>query len=290
MHIYKITNLINNKIYVGKEKHNNPKYFGSGLLIKKAIEKHGIQNFEKTILEECDTFEQMSEREIYWIAELNATNLEIGYNLQSGGIGGCDSEFVKAKISDTVSKLWADPDSVYNTVEYRENLSEALKQVVWSEERLQKNAEFLKANPPWKGKKFSDEHKQNIGNSVRGEKNGLFGKYLPHMDANLIPFEKGSIPWNKGKTNVYSSETLERMSNSAKTKKIDPVREQERRRKLSERYKNTIPSWAIQILDTRDGMIYNTTKEFKNAHNLTFYKYKKLLNSNIIKQIKPNND
>jgi len=41
MVIYKITNLINNKFYIGQDIKNNPKYLGSGNLIISAIKKYG---------------------------------------------------------------------------------------------------------------------------------------------------------------------------------------------------------------------------------------------------------
>lgn len=85
--IYKTTNLVNNKIYVGKAKYNNPNYFGSGLKITSAIKKYGKHNFTKTILEECDD-EIVSEREIYWISYFRSTDDSIGYNISQGGEGG----------------------------------------------------------------------------------------------------------------------------------------------------------------------------------------------------------
>jgi group I intron endonuclease len=85
--IYKTTNITNGKIYVGKDKNNNPNYLGSGVILEQAIEKYGRQSFQKEVLEECnDTI--VDSREIYWIAKLNSTDNKIGYNITSGGTGG----------------------------------------------------------------------------------------------------------------------------------------------------------------------------------------------------------
>lgn len=86
-HIYKTTNNINGKIYIGKEKNNDINYFGSGVLLNKAIKKYGKEAFTKEILEVCD-YECVDERECYWIAFYDTTNRNIGYNLTKGGTGG----------------------------------------------------------------------------------------------------------------------------------------------------------------------------------------------------------
>lgn len=85
MVIYKITNLINGKIYVGQDMSNNPNYFGSGTMIIKSIKKYGKENFTKDILEECFSLGELDEKEIFWIKELNSTNRGIGYNICEGG-------------------------------------------------------------------------------------------------------------------------------------------------------------------------------------------------------------
>lgn len=86
MIIYKTTNLINGKFYVGKDVKNNPYYLGSGKVLRQAISKYGRQNFKKEILEVCNSATELEEKEQYWIDKLNA--IEKGYNLTKGGTGG----------------------------------------------------------------------------------------------------------------------------------------------------------------------------------------------------------
>jgi group I intron endonuclease len=85
--IYKTTNSINGKIYIGKAKFNDPNYLGSGVLLAKAIKKYKRESFIKEVLEEC-TNDAVNGREIYWISFFNSTNNKIGYNLTTGGAGG----------------------------------------------------------------------------------------------------------------------------------------------------------------------------------------------------------
>ena len=86
--IYKTTNLINGKIYVGQDSFNNVEYFGSGKIIKQAIEKYGKENFKKEILEKCSSREELDERETFWIQELKSHDREIGYNISKRWFGG----------------------------------------------------------------------------------------------------------------------------------------------------------------------------------------------------------
>ena len=89
MYIYKTTNQINGKIYIGLTTMNEEEskwYFGSGDSIKKALEKHGVENFEKEILERgFSTKEELAEAEIKWITHFKSTTRGIGYNLSPGG-------------------------------------------------------------------------------------------------------------------------------------------------------------------------------------------------------------
>ncbi|MDP2692818.1 MAG: GIY-YIG nuclease family protein [bacterium] len=108
MVIYKTTNIVNGKIYVGKDVENNEYYIGSGKLIKRAIKKYGKENFKKETLEECFDKKSLCEREIYWIKKLDSTNKSIGYNITKGGEGG---KTVSSKeMSKRLKKLWKNPE------------------------------------------------------------------------------------------------------------------------------------------------------------------------------------
>lgn len=91
-YVYITTNLINNKKYIGKRKCDceidRDSYLGSGKILKNAIKKYGKENFEKKILEVCDTASICNEREKYWIALYNAVHNDEFYNIASGGNGG----------------------------------------------------------------------------------------------------------------------------------------------------------------------------------------------------------
>lgn len=88
MVIYITENLINGKKYIGKDTQDKKNYLGSGKLLKKAINKYGVENFKKTIIEICDNNKHLSEREKYWINFFDAVNDKSYYNISFGGDGG----------------------------------------------------------------------------------------------------------------------------------------------------------------------------------------------------------
>lgn len=87
--IYKITNKINGKIYLGKHQTANPddNYMGSGKILKYAQSKYGIENFIKEILHIFDTKEEMNTKEAEIVTEEFCLR-EDTYNICVGGKGG----------------------------------------------------------------------------------------------------------------------------------------------------------------------------------------------------------
>ena len=98
-YIYKITNLINNKIYIGQTVSSIYKRFQDHIysskanfkdapILNNAINKYGKENFTIEAIEECSD-DLLNEREIYWIKELKSHfSYGTGYNITWGGNSG----------------------------------------------------------------------------------------------------------------------------------------------------------------------------------------------------------
>lgn len=87
--IYKITNIVNNKVYIGKHETYDldDGYMGSGKLLKHAQSKYGIESFKKEILYVFDTEHEMNAKEKELVTEEFCLD-KSSYNLCVGGQGG----------------------------------------------------------------------------------------------------------------------------------------------------------------------------------------------------------
>lgn len=94
-YIYKITNTINNKIYIGQTvetinerwtRHWQDAYaMRSDTIFARAIRKYGKENFIQEEIEFLENSELLNEREIYWIDTLKSTVNNGNYNTADGG-------------------------------------------------------------------------------------------------------------------------------------------------------------------------------------------------------------
>jgi group I intron endonuclease len=159
--IYKITNKINNKVYIGQtiqgmeKRWKNHLYYALKLKkdnkLARAIRKYGENAFLLCILEETN---ELDDREIYYIS-LYKSNTR-GYNTKIGGSGGPHTDDTKNKISKANKKrIW--------TQEMKENMSKAIKQ--WHSKRgfVPKSDEFKrKISIANTGRKISKKTKEKF--------------------------------------------------------------------------------------------------------------------------------
>lgn len=97
-YLYKITNLVNHKVYIGQtydfaQRKAGHLYAAKDLSnerpLYRSMRKHGTEKFLFEVIEECAD-DQIDERERFWIAYFDSTNLDKGYNLSFGGRGFTD--------------------------------------------------------------------------------------------------------------------------------------------------------------------------------------------------------
>ena len=92
--VYKITNKLNGKIYIGMSKNLKNRWSANGIHYKQskrfynAIQKYGWNNFEKIVLVEGLSFEEACDLEVKNISKYNSRDKKIGYNIAEGGNGG----------------------------------------------------------------------------------------------------------------------------------------------------------------------------------------------------------
>lgn len=182
MIVYKTTNKLNGKIYIGKDAKNDPNYLGSGILLKQAMKKYGRANFEKEILEYC-TPANIDEREKYWIEFTQAK--QRGYNLADGGQGGDLGEYVNRKRAESLTGK-TQPTEVKKkrsiSLQGRANtwgdkISEAMTGKTWKqkEERTKEHREKLsKANT---GYKHSEAAIKKMSQSKKGKPSATKGTH-----------------------------------------------------------------------------------------------------------------
>lgn len=193
MIVYCILNKINNKRYIGQTRNKLSRRYSGGFwkkpsneYLKNSIEKYGIINFELSILQECNSLEELDYWETYYIDFYNTSDRLYGYNLT---MGGNDHKIytpaLKLHLSSIQKKL----------IEKNPDIKRKLKQIsddYWnnSENRLKKSIDMKKVcNLP--EKRLANSIRQggkpfNVYNKITGE---FIGKWINknqcRLDLNL---------------------------------------------------------------------------------------------------------
>jgi group I intron endonuclease len=200
--IYKITNRLNNKFYVGKHKTENKDdgYFGSGLLLERAVKKHGKENFVKEILFELATEDDMNQKEADIVDEEFVARLDT-YNIRLGGEGGWDAVNSQKSKHRTTARMGSvnrvlrwNNDTTFRQ-EYGEKLSSSI--------RLYQSVN----GNPFSGRKHTDETKNLLREKMKGrgtgKNNPAFGKkWITNGIISKMANVDGNLPvgWRVGRT------------------------------------------------------------------------------------------
>lgn len=170
-YIYKITNIVNNKVYIGQTNNHLNRWYrhkrsailkDKTLLITKAMAKYGIDNFTYTVIAAAETRELINAAEIFYIKYYNSRNMSYGYNIATGGAFGQTPEMI-AKIAASLREFYKTHFNAQkgctHSKEWNENISKA---------SIGKPGTNL-------GKQFNDDWKLRISNSLSGKQ--LVGRH-----------------------------------------------------------------------------------------------------------------
>ena len=211
--IYKITNQINGKFYIGshKTKDLDDNYMGSGKYLIRAQEKHGIENFKKEILFVFDTPEEMYAKEAEIVNE-DFLAEENTYNLKIGGFGGWDHENQNSEkqrqkcIKGNAKQKWlSENDQTWmgaanKAVAASKNMKNAHKTGKFRYDNFAGKSHTEEAK-----RKISETHKKNnLGNGEKNSQygtmwitNGTINRKIKKNDEIPEGFRKGAVFKNK---------------------------------------------------------------------------------------------
>jgi group I intron endonuclease len=165
MQVYKLTNMINGKYYVGQTRVGLPLRMRRHkqdslasppkMVISKAIRKYGWDNFSVDLLETCETQDRLNEAEAKWIAHFDATGSN-GYNSLSGGRSPVWNEASRRRLSASVMGVPKSPET-------RARMREAAQQ-----RGPCSDAQRAKLRAASSGRKASDETKKKQSDALKG--------------------------------------------------------------------------------------------------------------------------
>ncbi len=178
--IYKTTNLLSGRYYIGMHSTNDLEdgYLGSGNRLRRAIKKHGKQNFVREILEFCETRELLIEKEAE-VVNLEEIAKKDCMNLKVGGNGGFKNEDHRNKFIESAVKMSTIHEQKIK--EKRKWLMDNDKEwVKFNSDRIKIG--LIKSNHDprtFLNKKHSEKTKKKISESMKGkgagEKNSQYG-------------------------------------------------------------------------------------------------------------------
>lgn len=213
MGIYKITNLVNGKFYIGSTSNfqKRKREHRSGLItnthfnnhLQHAFNKYGIESFSFEVVEHVDNIGDLLDVEQKYLDELNPCDMEIGYNLSR-----CATSY---RVCGEDNPHFGVPKSE----EQKRKTSESLKGHKHSKETKQKISKAVKGKNTgedhWSyGKERSQQHRERLSESMKGkflaEKNPFYGK--KHSAETKIKMSKPVVQLSKDGTFIAEFQSV----------------------------------------------------------------------------------
>jgi len=196
--IYKTTNLLSGKYYIGMHSTDNLEdgYMGSGKRLRYSINKYGKENHIREILEYCDNREELAKRESE-IVNLNEIAKEECINLKVGGEGGLGFYSLEACTKGGLMAGKIQKEKIESNPEYKEILKEQWAKKV----KLAHETGKIKYNGML-GKEMTESAKRMMGDKnkikQKGELNSQHGTCWITKDGENKKIKKDELPnWNK---------------------------------------------------------------------------------------------
>ena len=168
MIIYKVTNKVNGKIYIGqtirtleqrKWQHLDAAKNGCKTHFYNAIRKYGEDNFIFEIIDEASTLSELNELERYYIAKFNC--IENGYNMVDGGNNNV------MFLDDVKQKHLESMRSDETRAKISKSMKQYRKEHPWTDEQKQKFSKSKLGNKNFSGHHLSVEHREAINKKLR---------------------------------------------------------------------------------------------------------------------------
>lgn len=201
--VYKITNTVNGKIYIGKTSNIARRWnehlramYSRDTHLYNSMRKYGIDVFKIEIIEAV-TKSRVDETEQYWIAKLNTTDNSIGYNTHAGGTGGDTFTYrsskskneTRVKLSNATKQRYSNADNIersretsiqlWKNPEYRRKVTNAVATALRTSEY--RNAQSKRMKQLLK----QPEMKKIWSDAKLGIKNSKWGGYVYAVDPKL---------------------------------------------------------------------------------------------------------
>ena len=230
--IYKVTNNINNKIYVGITnqgykvrfyKHCSDSIRGSNFPLHLALRKYGIDNFTTEVIETCDTIDLLKEREIHWIKTLQSQSKEIGYNVTNGGDGAFGrpvSEETRLLISKK-AKERVFTDAIRNNMRAASTLSKKVS--MYSLDGIYIRT-FNSAKEVERELGYASSLISRCARHVTTQSNGYIWKYDTDYKPDVVLEKVIELKPVKSRVVVMTDEVKKKISDSNKVTFSDPAR------------------------------------------------------------------